>query len=148
MKYFIVSIYTEVYNLFNYNEVVLENSIALFMSRFLPSNLHHVFHDDLLPLYFTLRYMCGQDLKCSPRTLLILLDSRNTDLLELYKLLVDEIFVSHKEENAKLRCFKTSYAGLNRLSVWYQYGYGKPQGPVDHQFNGDLLSLFTWSHTA
>ena len=142
---FRASISVQLQNLFDYNEVILKDFIAFFMARFLPDNLHHVLHDDLLPLYFTLRQNCGDSLKCSKKSILFFLDGHaNDQFTSLCKLFVDEVFTNEQPKfPSKLQCFKTSYAGLNKLSVWYQYGFGKPQGPVDHKFSGHLLRSFT-----
>ncbi|XP_064120523.1 protein O-linked-mannose beta-1,4-N-acetylglucosaminyltransferase 2-like [Macrobrachium nipponense] len=40
-------------------------------------------------------------------------------------------------------CFQDTYIGLNKMSVWYQYGFGVLQGPVKNHFQGAYLRQFT-----
>lgn len=140
---YITSIATVPFYSFDYDETLNEN-IAIFMARFKPDNIHHVFHDDLLPLYFTIRQICESNLQCTRKLHLFFLDNYNSNLYtELYQLFVDKMFQGGSLER-NIECFKTSYIGLNKLSVWYQYGFGNYQTSLDYTiFNSYLLQEFS-----
>lgn len=121
---------------------------SLLMSRFKPDNLLHIFHDDLLPIYFTVQEICMGVMSCIEDINLFIFDEhdqgKHWDLYSsLYKRtrLMSELSLHSTD---MWYCFENAYIGLNKLSVWYQYGFEKFQGPqVKNTFSGPLLRQFT-----
>lgn len=106
---------------------------TILLKRFNPENLMHVFHDDLIPIYVTLRENFLLDNKNN--ILLAFADARNPGpYAELYeKFLNQQPVYLHKE--FQTLCFEKSIVGLNKHSLWYQYGFKQPQGPLDKDLN-------------
>ncbi|XP_059156050.1 protein O-linked-mannose beta-1,4-N-acetylglucosaminyltransferase 2-like [Physella acuta] len=112
---------------------------SIIMSRFKPDNIMHVLHDDILPLFHTLRTLnlLGDS---SSDVRLIFTDSlTSTEFLPLYLSLssVPPLFLHHLKSNVDVLCFKTAHLGLSQSTLWYQYGFFKPQGPLP--INGSKL---------
>ncbi|XP_042208042.1 protein O-linked-mannose beta-1,4-N-acetylglucosaminyltransferase 2-like isoform X2 [Homarus americanus] len=121
---------------------------TLIMTRFKPDNLLHVFHDDLLPIYFTMQELCMNQRLCIEDLNLVFTDEeKRGPYWDLYLILSERIMLmSESRLNSRQvwYCFEDAYIGLNKISVWYQYGFGKPQGPqVRSSFSGHLLRAFT-----
>lgn len=101
-----------------------------------PGNIGHKFHDSLLPLYNTLKKR--QELLPNPgRTLVILYPHERYDRhMELYDFFSAEkpILTSQFkfEPDESLICFEDVLVGLSNDTVWYQYGEGVPEGPVEN----------------
>lgn len=127
---------------FDYDYVNFSNFKILFMSRFKPDNIYHAFHDDLLPIYFTMRQICGVSKSCYSSWKLVFLDNYSSSLfLDLYELFLKSI--RNVSRSHLINCFHTSFVGLNKMSVWYQYGFRGIQGSMSPQhFNGYLLKEF------
>ncbi|KAK7070959.1 hypothetical protein SK128_008478 [Halocaridina rubra] len=119
---------------------------TIFLGRFKPDNILHIFHDDLLPLFFTLKEYCSDLNICMKNMNIIFTDDKERgEYWSLYEMFsknvkrLDEFI--HSEDS--LYCFKNAYIGLNKMSVWYQYGFGKAQGPVKNKkFTGFHLRQF------
>ncbi|XP_037785983.1 protein O-linked-mannose beta-1,4-N-acetylglucosaminyltransferase 2-like isoform X1 [Penaeus monodon] len=128
------------------SEVVTGQSFI--MARFKPDNLLHVFHDDLLPFYFTSYEICAGKKSCQSRLNVIFVDKNDHGKhWNFYKVLSERVSLisdlSHNEKDVWTQ-FEHIYFGLNKISVWYQYGYGKPQGPTTStSFSGHLMRKFT-----
>ena len=111
----------------------------MIMSRFKPDNLMHYFHDDIIPLYFTLKEISSQSM-----------DS----------LLLDDIYTQpmHKPLNQKnfhsvfpkplmrsdlnddtLYCMQQSFVGLSKATTFYDYGFRRPQSPIPRSEKQSLL---------
>ncbi|XP_048451733.1 protein O-linked-mannose beta-1,4-N-acetylglucosaminyltransferase 2 [Rhincodon typus] len=102
--------------------------VALIMNRFNPDNLMHVFHDDLLPIYYTMQLF--PDLDQDSR--LVFMEGWNEGPhFDLYKLLSNKqpLLKDHLKGLGKLLCFTKSYVGLSKMTTWYQYGFVQPQRP-------------------
>ncbi|ESO13223.1 hypothetical protein HELRODRAFT_105809 [Helobdella robusta] len=132
------------------------DGFTLCMKRFLPSNLMHIFHDDLLPIYYTIDVLKS---KFNPSTLdvnhdldvkLFYADSRppgdysylydifsnNNKPLYLYDLL--------QSDNNSLICFSNVIVGVLKHTTWYQYGFKTFQGPLsDSKINKTIINKFT-----
>lgn len=102
--------------------------VALILNRFNPDNLMHVFHDDLLPAFYTMQQYLDLD---EDARLVFMEGWDEGPHFQLYRLL------SHKQpllkeqlrNFGKLMCFTKSYIGLSKMTTWYQYGFVQPQGP-------------------
>ncbi|CAL4199033.1 unnamed protein product, partial [Meganyctiphanes norvegica] len=122
----------------------LINSKTLIMARFKPDNLLHTFHDDLLPAYFTIKEICNYNPVCEKNINIFLSDENEMAHWNLFKTVSDKIIVSSKlSKDETWVCFKESYIGLNKMSVWYHYGFDKPQGPIlNENFFGHNLDEY------
>lgn len=119
----------------NFNITFFEGQ-ALIFRRFNPENLMHVFHDDLLPVYFTLLELF--DSFEEHNVSLVFADEREPGpYYYLYSNFMNAkpIFLA-KENSEKLLCFRKSYVGLNKYTTWYQYGFNKPQGTIEKDMTG------------
>ncbi|XP_045623265.2 protein O-linked-mannose beta-1,4-N-acetylglucosaminyltransferase 2 isoform X1 [Procambarus clarkii] len=135
--------YTSFFTKYKYKTVHGE---SLLIARFKPDNLLHVFHDDLLPIYFTMREICMNYRLCIENMKLIFIDDMDKTIYwDLYQVMSKNILMSDNLLSRQMwYCFESAHIGLNKQSVWYQYGYGKPQGPqVRSTFSGHLLRQFT-----
>ena len=112
---------------------------ALLMSRNLPDNLMHVLHDDLVPLFSTMRQH-----GLSSDFVLQLLDDRPSGgpHADLYASLSRHA-VRHRSDLATLTCFRDAVVGLARHSLWYQYGFRGPQGALPMKSSaGHLVAAY------
>eukprot|EP00794_Sanderia_malayensis_P018720 gene18720-20609_t len=108
---------------------------SIIFNRFNPENLMHVLHDDLLPLYTTLRLFSSPDddadsLKSN--TTLVLMDKREQGPWQkLYEIFTKQKIIFEKDLlSDDLTCFKDVIVGLSKETTWYQYGFKSPQGPI------------------
>ena len=131
---------------FNYVDLPVSNvSLAdikyiqgktLMLKRFNPDNIMHVFHDDLIPIYHTLLLIHGAaPSHGSPySTRLLFLDNFETETyLNLYQTLSSQTIMMLKdlqEIKQSLVCFEDLHVGISRSTLWYQYGFQEPQGPL------------------
>lgn len=110
----------------------LDGDVILF-KRFKPDNIMHVLHDDVIPLYHTIKFLGNRNLK------LLFMDNYSQGPYDqLYRLFFD---VKYKPTAPKqdFLCFKNAFIGVSYVSKWYQYGYhGNVQGPV---INEELSSF-------
>ena len=101
---------------------------GILFHRFNPDNLMHVIHDDLLPFFNTKRKYFA--------------DNNNDDIVavwmegrpdgpfhDLYKLFMPNVL--KKVELDSFTCFKNIVVGVSKSVTWYQYGFHKPQGPIN-----------------
>ncbi|XP_056387412.1 protein O-linked-mannose beta-1,4-N-acetylglucosaminyltransferase 2 [Hyla sarda] len=102
--------------------------VALIMNRFNPDNLMHVFHDDLLPLYYTMQQFSDLDMDSR---LFFMEGWGEGSHFDLYKLMSNKqpLLKEQLKSLGRLLCFTKSYVGLTKISTWYQYGFVQPQGP-------------------
>ena len=101
--------------------------------RFKPDNLMHLLHDDILPLFWTFKELDQFNKLDSlflvdgwPESSTIKFNS------EIYQKLFTgkKIIFSSSLQDDELICFDEALVGPNRETIWYQYGFHKPQGPV------------------
>ncbi|KAF0302430.1 Protein O-linked-mannose beta-1,4-N-acetylglucosaminyltransferase 2 [Amphibalanus amphitrite] len=100
---------------------------------FKPDNLMHVLHDDLLPAYLTMYKLChGEMGECVRRWRpLLRSDSLPSPLAPLYAALWDNPpTLTGDLDPATPHCFERSHVGLRSDSLWYQYGFERPQSPL------------------
>ncbi|XP_073425171.1 protein O-linked-mannose beta-1,4-N-acetylglucosaminyltransferase 2 [Dendrobates tinctorius] len=102
--------------------------VALIMNRFNPDNLMHVFHDDLLPIFYTMQQFPDLDLDSR---LFFMEGWVEGSHFDLYKLMSNKLplFKEQLKTLGRLLCFTKSYVGLTKITTWYQYGFVQPQGP-------------------
>uniref|UniRef100_A0A4W5NVN0 Protein O-linked-mannose beta-1,4-N-acetylglucosaminyltransferase 2 n=1 Tax=Hucho hucho TaxID=62062 RepID=A0A4W5NVN0_9TELE len=102
--------------------------VTLILNRFNPDNLMHVFHDDLLPIFYTMRQY--SDLDDEARLVFMEGWGEGTHF-DLYRLLSSKqpLLKEQLRNFGKLMCFTKSYVGLSKMTTWYQYGFVQPQGP-------------------
>ncbi|KAJ8051108.1 Protein O-linked-mannose beta-1,4-N-acetylglucosaminyltransferase 2 [Holothuria leucospilota] len=101
-------------------------------TRFVANNIMHVFHDELIPLYYTLlRYFEKSQLS----SIRLFINDRSDigDFAVLYnvfsphpKLFTYELGL---ELDGTLTCFQEATIGLVRESTWQQHGIIEPEGP-------------------
>ncbi|XP_010944223.1 protein O-linked-mannose beta-1,4-N-acetylglucosaminyltransferase 2 [Camelus bactrianus] len=102
--------------------------VALIANRFNPDNLMHVFHDDLLPLFYTLRQFPG----LAHEARLFFMEGWGEGAhFDLYKLLSPKqpLLRAQLKALGRLLCFSHAFVGLSKVTTWYQYGFVQPQGP-------------------
>ncbi|XP_046899739.1 protein O-linked-mannose beta-1,4-N-acetylglucosaminyltransferase 2 [Hypomesus transpacificus] len=102
--------------------------VALILNRFNPDNLMHVFHDDLLPIFYTMRQYSDLD---DEARLIFMEGWGEGPHFDLYRLLSSKqpLLKEQLRNFGKLMCFTKSYVGLSKMTTWYQYGFVQPQGP-------------------
>lgn len=101
---------------------------SLILNRFNPDNLMHVFHDDLLPIFYTMQQYSDLDHEAR----LVFMEGRGEgNHFGLYRLLSSKqpLLKDNLRNFGKLMCFTKSYVGLSKMTTWYQYGFVQPQGP-------------------
>lgn len=102
--------------------------VTLILNRFNPDNLMHIFHDDLLPIYYTMQQYSDLDEEAR----LVFMEGWSEGAhFDLYRLLSSKqpLLKEQLKTFGKLMCFTKSYVGLSKMTTWYQYGFVQPQGP-------------------
>ncbi|XP_055781985.1 protein O-linked-mannose beta-1,4-N-acetylglucosaminyltransferase 2-like [Salvelinus fontinalis] len=102
--------------------------VTLILNRFNPDNLMHVFHDDLLPIFYTMQQYSDLD----DEARLVFMEGWGEGAhFDLYRLLSSKqpLLKEQLRNFGKLMCFTKSYVGLSKMTTWYQYGFVQPQGP-------------------
>jgi protein O-mannose beta-1,4-N-acetylglucosaminyltransferase len=127
------------------NRITIAHGFILW--RFKWDNIMHVIHDDLLPLYTTYENICtGNVDKCVSKYQLAFADEGELGpLSEWYNIFSrSEPTILHRGGINNIICFEEGQTGLISDSVWFQYGFGIPQGPIaDTQINGNKLRRFS-----
>ncbi|XP_040208999.1 protein O-linked-mannose beta-1,4-N-acetylglucosaminyltransferase 2 [Rana temporaria] len=102
--------------------------VALIMNRFNPDNLMHVFHDDLLPIFYTMQQFPDLDLDSR---LFFMEGWGEGSHFDLYKFMSNKqpLLKEQLKSLGRLLCFTKAYVGLTKITTWYQYGFVQPQGP-------------------
>nr|XP_057913326.1 protein O-linked-mannose beta-1,4-N-acetylglucosaminyltransferase 2 isoform X2 [Doryrhamphus excisus] len=102
--------------------------VAFILNRFNPDNIMHVFHDDLLPAFYTMKLYSDLDEKAR---LVFMEGWGEGPHFDLYKVLSNKqpLLKEQLRNFGKLICFTKSYVGLSKMTTWYQYGFVQPQGP-------------------
>ncbi|XP_042188511.1 protein O-linked-mannose beta-1,4-N-acetylglucosaminyltransferase 2 [Callorhinchus milii] len=117
--------------------------VSLIMNRFNPDNLMHIFHDDLLPIYYTMQQFPDLDLNSR---LVFMEGWSEGSHFELYKVFSSKqpLLREQLKNLGKLLCFTKSYVGLSKMTTWYQYGFIQPQGPkANILVSGNEIRQFT-----
>ncbi|XP_061838857.1 protein O-linked-mannose beta-1,4-N-acetylglucosaminyltransferase 2 [Nerophis lumbriciformis] len=102
--------------------------VAFILNRFNPDNIMHVFHDDLLPAFYTMKLYSDLD---DHARLVFMEGWGEGPHFDLYKLLSNKqpLLKEQLRNFGKLICFTKAYVGLSKMTTWYQYGFVQPQGP-------------------
>ena len=110
----------------------IEKPTILF-ARFKPDNIMHTTHDDVLPLFHTIKKFGYDDAN------IIFADEwprhSTGDLQfndELYRTVFRSSSIMHVKdisENA-LTCFSNLHVGLDKTTIWYDYGFFQHQHPL------------------
>lgn len=133
------------------NAILKRNRITVargfILWRFKWDNIMHVIHDDLLPLYTTYERICtGNVDKCVSQYQVAFADEGELGpLSEWYNIFSrSQPLILHRGGVHNIICFDEGRTGLDSDSVWFQYGFGIPQGPTaDTQINGNKLRQFS-----
>ncbi|CAG0891645.1 unnamed protein product [Darwinula stevensoni] len=103
------------------------------------------FHNDLMPLYFTLQELCVGDVeKCSRSYTLFLVDDGDLDPADeyLYRPFADAGVIlggdlSEDADGNTFYCFRKAYAGLSDHSFFYDFGNSKrSESPIEALVTG------------
>ncbi len=144
--------YTDVpvHGLFHFKKVIRYRGVHFMFNRFNPSNLMHVFHDDVMPVFYTLLQQGLLDLETVTSTarLVFLEGWQHGEYFDMYgwlsrerPLLKDALM---KHDNDALVCFDDAFLGLSKETTWYQYGFNEPQGPLQTtKVTGSHIKVFT-----
>ena len=117
----------------------IKDTVLLF-NRFKPDNLMHVLHDDILPMFHSMRLISmkegnrqGHQNEKLGNQLVFFEGWEMGEFGELYQLFSTDPIVLKENLNLKgtVVCFANAYTGVSKSTVWYDYGFTKPQGPVD-----------------
>ena len=120
-----------------FNGLFIGNPTILF-SHFVSVNIMHTFHDDWLPLLFTIVGTEEFVEEGIAKRLLISFNDYGTRFEEIFNWLGKYFNVNKLIETLKMEsvdnithlCFADGLIGLSSSSQWYQYGMIKPEGPV------------------
>ncbi|XP_022649751.1 uncharacterized protein LOC111245537 [Varroa destructor] len=114
---------------------------AILLQRYLPNNLMHVIHDDVLPAFALWEQLNNASIRStyphngkednqknqSSEVRLLLVDCARHEFDELYSLVGANVVYS---EHGQITCVNELFVGLPRVTQWYQYGFKTPQGPL------------------
>jgi protein O-mannose beta-1,4-N-acetylglucosaminyltransferase len=139
-----------------FSETVNIDHPSLLFHRFNPENIMHVIHDDLLPLFYTLRQYF-QDFEQQNKLFntdiqIIFMEGRaHGPYIELYELfsnqkplLSADILSKMNNSLQSLVCFQEVTVGISKSTTWYNYGFHVSQGPIpNHTANGNIIKQFT-----
>lgn len=91
----------------------------------------HILHDDILPTYAVLKKQFPHLQMPFPVRIIFSDHFGEMPYDNLYTSLTqfDIIYLNHAVESV---CFEQLIVGFDRSTLWYQYGFHKPQGPTDH----------------
>lgn len=99
------------------------------MKRFLPNNLMHILHDDWLGAWFIKRHLFPR------RELYVFFDDYPEKPIKPFKAFYDFLGESvqyHQLAAKGILKFEDAVVGNSKQLTWYQYGFKKPQGPIEH----------------
>ncbi|XP_030831644.1 protein O-linked-mannose beta-1,4-N-acetylglucosaminyltransferase 2 [Strongylocentrotus purpuratus] len=122
----------------------------LLFNRFNMGNLMHVFHDDLLPVFYTQLQLGLLNLRSgvNDATLLTSDSQEEGPYFQLYEHISKKTpILTHQlsqDDSSRLACFEEVHVGLSKFTTWYQYGFDIPQGPLDDiAVTSTEIELFT-----
>ena len=119
----------------SFPNITVLDDFTLIFHRFNPENIMHVFHDDLLPLYHTMRQFSQSALSVDLEFRLVMMEGwEEGSYIELYKLFTNKGFILKKDfgKTDNLTCFRHGIIGISKYTTWYQYGFQEPQGALPH----------------
>ncbi|XP_071823452.1 protein O-linked-mannose beta-1,4-N-acetylglucosaminyltransferase 2-like [Apostichopus japonicus] len=118
----------------HYRKLMFFGSYHL-LGQFAPNNIAHDIHDFLLPLFNTLTGLNEFQLDTEPsRTLLIYglvpITASTRSLYSLFSRYPPTLSLDVMMDES-LVCFEDVTIGLSHDTIWYQWGFGQPEGPLD-----------------
>lgn len=141
-----------IFALKNFSRIFHIHQASLLFHRFNPENIMHVIHDDLLPLFYTLRHHFQDFQENQPFNMdiqLIFMEAKQEGpYFDLYKLFSNRkpiLFADlPSKDNYSLVCFNEVTVGISKATTWYDYGFKSPQAPIpNHTADGDIIQQFT-----
>ena len=108
---------------------------SIMFHRFNPENLMHVLHDDLIPLFHTMTSFTfsEENWPFDAATTVIFMDGRKDGpWYELYQHYSRKKLFKKDDLASDITCFDSVLIGLTKDTTWYQYGFQKPQGPIEN----------------
>ena len=127
-------------------DIEFVDSPILITKRWNPTDMFSAFHDDLLPIYSTLKYLCTKDdmTECLEDYVIAFEDENQVQIYdELFpNVMYLSKFINIFNEN-QLLCFQHATVGLESDSLWFNHGFDSLNGPVDNvNFRPHLLENF------
>ena len=119
----------------SFPNVTVLDDFSLIFHRFNPENIMHVVHDDLLPLYHTMRQFSHSKLSVDLEFRLVMMEGwEEGSYIELYKLFTNKGLILKKDfgRTDNLTCFRHGIIGISKYTTWYQYGFREPQGALPY----------------
>lgn len=139
----VVSLPSETFSKF---QVTWVNETTLVFKPFLTDNLMHVLHDDIIPLHHTLKLITmgdkvqSKDQAYSVQLFIFDNDSVIDEDVKKFYEVFSKFKMKSKEDfqtEKNLICFNSVFIGLSKTTVWYDYGFSRPQGPLlDNKADG------------
>ena len=91
-------------------------------------------HDDLLPIYATLKFLCFNDvIQCSKDFIIGVEDQIKSELYE--SLFTNVMYLSRYAtffSDDQLLCFKKVTVGLEHETLWFDHGFDSISGPISN----------------
>lgn len=119
----------------SFSSISIFDDYSLIFHRFNAENIMHVIHDDLLPLYHTMRKFSQSKFPIDLEYRIVLMEGWNEGAhFDLYKLFTNKELLLKKDlqKTKNLICFQHGVIGISKFTTWYQYGFREPQGPLPH----------------
>ncbi|KAJ3046071.1 Protein O-linked-mannose beta-1,4-N-acetylglucosaminyltransferase 2 [Rhizophlyctis rosea] len=124
-----------------------EEQLHFIQKRLHPRNIMHNLHDDVLGMYFMLKEYVGKgshnlSMPFSLDTHRIFIEGMHgaTDSTRPFAFLSKypiRFGAYIRQDEDVITCFRDAVVGNSKLTTWYQYGFDKPQGPIeDKAVNG------------
>jgi hypothetical protein len=112
-------------------DVEFEEKQSLFIKRWKPNQLQNVFHDDLIPIFFTMKYLCyGNAKECLQKYQIVITDAADKE--SRYENLYEKVLSPSKliylrdmvgQDKKRLICYKKATIGLETETLWHDYGF-------------------------
>ena len=127
--------------------ITIIDGFSLIFHRFNTENIMHVVHDDLLPLYHTMRQFSQSEFSIDLEYRLVMMEGWDEGTyFDLYKLFSNKALLLKRDlQKAKhLMCFQRGIVGISKYTTWYHYGFKEPQGALPHiSLTGGYVRHFT-----
>jgi protein O-mannose beta-1,4-N-acetylglucosaminyltransferase len=113
---------------------------TIIFGRFKPDNLMHLLHDDIFPLYATVKQLTATAADDDKRFRIFFFDKWNETFdypmlqyaSSIYRKLIPaaSLLTSSQFSGKQLLCFRNAQVGISKETTWYDYGFRQPQGPL------------------
>jgi len=115
-------------------DIEFVESPVLLLKRWKPLDPFHMIHDDLLPIYATLKFLCFNDVhQCSKDFIIGVEDQVKSELYE--SLFPNVMYLSRYAtffSDDQLLCFKKVTVGLEHETLWFNHGFDSLSGPISN----------------